>query len=474
MNKIRNTIYWLILAGIVNFLQAQTNISDSLKVQRLKRIYSNLQYNTIAFNDLRNKWYVTDPIYVREIYNRFIVNNGLLVDGKKPSKEFIIKKTQDVYNGNVFIELKKRYYDDEIDTLRFFTESKLAATDSTEEYIKRDYFFDPIADYVYIKKILGQNIYDDLKARYYAYTDLTKQPYGVKQAYNFDIYLNMLNSYLMFWSTTTSLHNKYTAAFFARWGNDYIDFPGWFYPDIFTGFRISYINYLKNNEKYITYSLELGYSLPSREPILDFSADGFGPRLFHSGTMLYVRLFGNPLHLIDPKLNNLEISLGGAFAITEYNTSQYNVNYVSQFYSNRNFFVLSAKYKDIFPILNLGWFYAGGAIATYDIYHYLLDPNASKLKLLNKSPRGNFEHIITAQAGISANNSLLVHDISLFLSFNVVKTITYVGIKTHFMLNNQIGLDFEYMTTLGIASSTLPFYKRDSYIVFSPIIKINY
>ena len=42
--------------------------TDSLKIKRLEKIYRNLEYNTIAFNDLKNKWYVTDPIYVREIF----------------------------------------------------------------------------------------------------------------------------------------------------------------------------------------------------------------------------------------------------------------------------------------------------------------------------------------------------------------------------------------------------------------------
>jgi len=465
----------LVLLMVFQTLKAQKIVADSSDIDRLNKIYSDLQYNTIAFNDLRNKWYVTDPIYVREIYNRFVVNNSLTVDGKKASKKLILEKTQDVYNGDVFIELKKRYYDNEIDTLRFFTESKLNKIDSTNNtYKKKDYFFDPITDYVYIQKVLGKSIYDDLKARYYAYTDLTKEPFGVKQAYNFDIYLNLMNSYLMFWSATTSLHNKYTISFFTKWGNDYFNFPGWFYPDVFAGFRVSYINYLKNNEKYITYSLEMGYSLPARQPVLDFNRDAFGPRLFHSGTMLYLRLFGNPLHLITPKLDKLEISLGGAFSITQYKTNQFNVDYISQFYSNRNFFFLSARYKDIFPVLNLGWFYAGGAIASYDIYHFLLDPRVSKLIPLNNSSKGNFEHVLTVMGGISANNSLLVHDISLMLSYNVVKSFAYIGIKTHFMLNNQIGLDFEYMTSFLSGKGGLPFYKKDTYIVFSPIIKINY
>ncbi|MBU0561275.1 MAG: hypothetical protein KKD86_05285, partial [Bacteroidetes bacterium] len=94
---------------------------DSLKFEYLDKIYRNLEYNTTAFNDLKRIWNITDPVYVREIYNRFIVENALLLDGKKPSMEMLKEKTKDIYRGEVFIELRRRYYDDEIEQLRFFT-----------------------------------------------------------------------------------------------------------------------------------------------------------------------------------------------------------------------------------------------------------------------------------------------------------------------------------------------------------------
>lgn len=469
----KNFLILLTIFSATLFAQGQ---QDSVKLERLIKIYRNLEYNTTAFDDLKNKWYVTDPVYVREIYNRFIVNNGLTVDGKKPTRDFILEKTQDIYNGDVFIELKKRYYDDEIDELRFFSEAKVGVLDSAakKQMIKRDYFFDPIDDYIFIKDILGETIYNDLKAQFYAYTDLTKKAYAAKQAYNFDIYMHLLEPELLFWNTTTSQKNKYLVSFISRWGNDYIGFPGWYYPDIFPGVKVTYIDYLKNNEPYVSYSLELGYGIPVRQPQFEFNKDDFGPRLFHSGSNIYFNLFGNPLRLVSENLEKLEISISGMFSITTYKTSNFGLDYKSQFYSNRNYFSLVAKYKDLFRIMNMGWFYGGLGISTYDIYHYLLDPKVSELEEIGSAKSGNFEHMIALEAGMSEYAGLLSHDLSVQINYNVVKSYGYIGFKAHFLLSNVIGLDFKFFTSLGIISSDLPFYKKGNYIVFSPIIKINY
>ncbi len=471
MNNKLIIIFFLIVGSI-----AAQDSRDSLKMDRLMKIYRNLEYNTTAFDDLKNKWYVTDPVYVREIYNRFIVNNGLTINGVKPSRKTILEKTQDVYNGDVFIELKKRYYDDEIDELRFFSEAKIGILDSnrSKKIVKRDYFFDSIDDYIYIKDLLGETIYNDLKDQFYAYTDLTKKAYAAKQAYNFDIYMHLIEPEVLFWSATTSQKNKYLVSFISRWGNDYIGFPGWYYPDIFPGVKVTYIDYLKNNEPYVTYSLEIGYGVPVRQPQFQFSNDDFGPRLFHSGSNIYFNLYGNPFRLLSEKLEKLEISLSGMFSISTYKTSNFGLNYKSQFYANRNYFSLVAKYKDLFKIMNIGWFYGGLGFSTYDIYHYLLDPKVSVLQEIGSSGANNFEHTLTLEAGMSEYAGLLSHDLSIQFNYNVVKSFGYVGFKAHFLLSNTIGLDFKFFTSLGLISSDLPFYKIDNYIVFSPIIKINY
>ena len=451
------------------------NPAKSTKLSRLDMIYRNLEYNTTAFDDIKNTWNVTDPVYVREIYNRFIVKNALTIDGQKPSLELLEEKTRDIYNGDVFIELKKRYYDDEIEELRFFTESKLALRDTTRlPRIKKDYFFDQIDDNIYIKNVLGDKIYENLKEQFYAHTDLTKEIFENKLAYAFDIYLHLLEPELLVWSPTTAEKNKYLVSIIGRWGNDQIVLPGWFYPDYFLGLKLAYVDYIKNNEPYNTYLIELGIGIPARQPTFEFDKDEFGQRLFHSGTNFFFRLGGNPLKLISPDLIDFEFKLDGAFSITEYKTNDFKVNYMSKFFSNRNYITFFVKYKDIFNVMDFGWFYAGLGLSTYDITHYLLDPEVTTLQEIQSPSGGNFKTLIMAEGGISNYSGLLRHNLATILSYNFSEGIGYAGLKTYFMLSNSFGIDFRFYTAFGKPKDSLPFYRLDHYIVFSPIFRINY
>lgn len=461
------TLFFLIIS-VYNLFGQQQEVSKDEKLKRLGKIYRNLEYNTIAFDDLKERWNVTDPLYVREIYNRFVNENVLTVNGKKPSLNELKEKTEDIHNGNVFIELRRRYYDDEIEELRFFTESKL------EEGTRKDYLFDPIKDNVYIRKILDQEIYKDLKGRFYANTDLTKSVFDSKISYNFDIYMNLLNPKLLVWSETTSKKNKYLVSFFGKWGNDHIIFPGWYYSDYFTGLRVSYIDYVKNNEQYYSYYMLLGTGVPAKEVNFEFATDLMDRRLYHSGMNLFFQLGGNPLRLIDENWDNFIFELEGVFSLTEYKTNNYEMAYMSKFYSNRNYITFYAEYNDIFNFMNFGWFYGGLSLGSYDIYHYLYDPKVSSLEEINPSPSGNFKHVFNAEVGLKSYTGLIKHQFALTANYNMVENYGYAGLKANFLLSNSIGLDFKFYKSFNISQSGLPFYRDDTYIVFSPIIRINY
>ena len=86
---------------------------------KLQRVYESLEYNTIAFNDLKQKWIIADPLLVREIYNRFVVRNALRLGGNNISLETLKAKTNFVYDGKIVIDLRKRYYDDEVEFFAF-------------------------------------------------------------------------------------------------------------------------------------------------------------------------------------------------------------------------------------------------------------------------------------------------------------------------------------------------------------------
>ncbi|MBU1680360.1 MAG: hypothetical protein KKD86_16170 [Bacteroidetes bacterium] len=445
---------------------------DSLKFEYLDKIYRNLEYNTTAFNDLKRIWNVTDPVFVREIYNRFIVENALLLDGKKPSLDMLKEKTKDIYRGEVFIELRRRYYDNEIEQLRFFTESKLKVIDSTVS--QKDYFFDTIEDHIFIKSVLGEMVYEDLKSQFYAHTDLTKTLYDTKLAYNFDIYLSLLNPRLLFWTETTEQKNKYLVSALGKWGNDRIGFPGWYHSDFYVGLQVIYIDYMKNNEPYNTYLVELATGVPTKQPGLDFMKADKGKHLFHTGSNFYFRLSGNPLLFINKSCDKYVFDFEGSFSLTEFTTKDYGVSYSSKFYSNRNFFMLSGKYKDIFNVMDIGWLYAELGLGGYDVTQYLLDPRVTKLQVVKAKGNGDMNYVTDIRAGITNNSGLLAHDVALNINYNISQGYAYIGVKAFLILSNSFGFDFAFYQSLNLSSAPLPYYRNDFNLVFSPIIRINY
>ncbi|MFA6977792.1 MAG: hypothetical protein WC209_00600 [Ignavibacteriaceae bacterium] len=446
---------------------AELKITDP-KELRLEKIYRNLEYNTTAFNDLKKTWVVTDPVYVRELFNRFIVKNALTIEGIKPSLETLKAKARDIFDGNVFVELRKRYYDDEIEILRFFTESKLASQDST------DFFFDEIRDYVFIKNVLGEEMYQDLKKQFYALNDLTKTPYDNKYSYNYDIYLHFFNPELMFWSATTNQKNKYLVAAIGRWGNDFINIPGWYYPDYVAGVKVTYIDYLINNRPNNTYILEMGTGLPARQPVLGIESEEISKRLFHTGTNLYFKAVGNPIKLFWDDMIELEFTLQGMLSLTQYKTKDFKINYLTQFYSQRNHFTFMVRKKELVNFSEVGALGVGLGLSSYDIYHFLLDPDQIKLTDLETNNKGKFKNNILAEAFISGEGGLLAHNLSTLFSYDYTESYGYLGFKMFFMLNNTIGFDFRYFTSYRFSTKPLPFYRTTSYLVFSPVIRINY
>jgi hypothetical protein len=461
----------LLLFSVVSILTFSQSEDSLYRVNRLDMIYRNLEYNTTAFNDLKKIWVVTDPVFIREIFNRFVVRNALTINGKKPGLKLLEQKAKDIYSGDVFVELRKRYYDEEIEELRFFTESNFG-TGKTVDSV--DYFFDPIKDYIFIKEVLGDVVYEDIKEQFYAFNNLTKSYYDNKAAYNFDIKMNIVEPEVMFWSTTTNEKNKYLVSFFGKWGNDYI-VPGWYMPYYIAGVKANFIDYLVNNSPHSSYTLNVGFGLPTKkQPFIENDIDEVGRRLFHSGSNIYFRVSGNPLNMLYSQLTDIDINIEGSLTLSQLKASDYSVRYKSQFYSTRNYFIISAKYKNLMKIMDLGLLGAGLGFSTYDVNHFLLDPDINKLVDLESSTAGRYKNQIMAEATLQHNGGLLNHDISFLMTYNLTENNGYIGTRANFMISSTIGIDFRFFSAYRFTSKSLPFYRTPIYIVFSPIIRINY
>lgn len=448
---------------------SESALPDSVKADRVEKIYRNLEYNTTAFDDLKEYWVLTDPTYVREVFNRFIVYDGLFFNDNKITLDYLKEKSQSVYASNVYIEFRKRYYDDEIEMLRFIVE-ETGVQDTSYE------IFDPVYDHIYIQDVLGEKTYEDLKSRFYAHNDLTKEIFDSKKAYNFDIYLNLFNPELMVWSISTNNRNLYLASVFGKWGNNKIISPGWYYPAFFTGIKATYIDYLINNIPNSTYEMELGVGLPAQLPTESFNSEEIGRLFYNSGGQFYVKLQGNPLNLFIEGYENFDFKMEGAFGINENDADEYNFAYNRTFFSTRNYFEFTVYYKNIIDILNLGVFNAGLGYATSDIleYDFVYDPVTPTVTEIGElNGNGGFKHSVVGEMNLVNHAGLLSHEITLLLNYNFSESALYFGLNMEFILSNSFGIDIRYVTPFTSAES-LPPYRYDNYIAISPIIRINY
>lgn len=446
-----------------------TTAEPDFRISRLEKIYRNLEYNTISFNDLKQTWIVTDPVFVREIFNRFVVQNALRVNGRKPTVEGITQMSDYIYNGDVFIDLRKRYYDDEIEMLRFFRETREPMSDST------DYFFDPIRDYVAIRGILGDVLYNDLKKQAYALNDITKSHVDYKPAYNFIIHLSLLEPEVMFWSLTTRARNKYLTSFFGKWGNDHVTLPGWYHPNYAFGVRVNYLDSIENNKQGYTYIGEFGIGIPAVQPDLGFDdAAASGRLLENTGSSFYFRFVGAPLREIDSSNSDLELELAGMFSIGTKKASDYHPQKISTIFSTRNYFDFFVNQKNIAYLSDFGALNAGGGISAFDVKYFTIDPAQPQLVITDHKGKNGFKWNLYAQAGVANLGSVVTHSAQVQMAYNVSEKLAMLGFKAYIMLGNTFGIDFRVFTPMQFGSGGLPAYRAGSYLVISPVFRINY
>ncbi len=462
-------LYCFVLIWMMTFISFSQNY-DTVKIKRLQKIYRNLEIKTIGKDDIKNSWIITDALYIRELFDRFVARNAIRIDGRKPTPEEIKEKAKEIYSGNVFVYLRKRFYDDELELIKFFTETKIIdGVDSST------YFFDPIYDFVFIKDALGDKMYSDLKSMFYASNDLTKDLFSANEHYQFDIRMHIFEPELMFWTTTSAENSKYLVSLFGKWGNDYILFPAWFLPDYVAGLKMTYMSHIGNNKYRKTYSLSLGTGIPTKkQPNLNLNQDQNRKRLFHTGSTFYFNLSVNPFTLISDKLDFLNADFEGFLTLTQLTTSDINVDYLSQFFTSRNYLTLMFKANDVFIIKDFGSFNGGLGLSTYDLLHFLYRPDENQLIDLEPKAKAKFKNSVLGEFGFKHEGALLSHSLTAQINYNVEERLGYGGIKIFIMLSKTIGLDFRYFTAFKFNIKPIPYYRESNYIVFSPIIRINY
>jgi len=137
------------------------------------------------------------------------------------------------------------------------------------------------------------------------------------------------------------------------------------------------------------------------------------------------------------------------------------------FYSIRNTITASYDIRHASIAGSSNLFDFGGGISWHDLHRY------SRMTGQLKEIESKKDNIIPyVEAGISQDGDLLHYSIGGELNVNVSEGYGFFVFKSFLVLSNTIGIDFRYFKALD--SSKLTPWQYDNYVVFSPIIRINY
>jgi len=434
---------------------------DSAKVfSELKGIYSNLEYNTSAFDNMKNQWVITDPELIRDISNRFIANNYVKVNGENADLEFISNLNSEIYDGKVVISVRKRYFDDEIE---FFAFVEADESDSLSD----EPLFDPILSGFYLKAIIGDNLYAKILDQTYFYTNTSVDKYYTKPGYNFDLYFNLLNAHIMFWSTSSSYQDKYLLSIFEQWGSDEIYFPGWTMQQYFIGAQLTHYKKLPSDQRNYTYNVGIGTGTEKTGGAFDYTPP---EPLLKSGDNIFLKFSSSIFE------KDMFLDFEGMVTMNDYEKDHYDFDSLTNFYSIRNYFSLKFRSIKMFNVGDLGQFEASLGLSTYDMNQYQYDPDQDQIIDLYyyKDFLKRFNNLVNLEFGVSKIGGLLQHEIHLLLSISPDEYGFY-GAKIKFMISDTFGIDVRFAKAFGLdtASYNQP-WRDDSYIVFSPVLRINY
>ncbi len=448
--KIRTIIFSFLLFSSFAFGQ---KVDTTAITSELEKIYYNLEYNTSSFDDIKKQWIITDPELIRELSNKFIANNSVSVDGKNVNKEFIKELNNQIALGNVTISLRKRFYDNEIEYFAFISNNN------------NEPIFDPVLDGFYLQSIVGKELYKNLQGKTYFFVDLSKEEFSTKHGYNFDVNLNALHSTIMFWNTTANNQNKYLLSFFGDWGNESIHFAGWSFQQYFLGAQLTYYSKLPPDPRNYTYLVKFGTGVQTSVPYQTTVPD---IPLLKSGTNVYTKLSASIFS------KNFFLDLEAMMTLTDYTVSDFEFPKPMKYNSIRNFYNFNIRGINLANLADFGSLEGSFGIATHDFNEYEYDPAQGGIVDLTpyKGFMDRFNHFINGSIGVTKDGGLVQHKFEVFVGYNPEKY-GYYGFSLNMMLSNTFGFEIRMSNAFGLDNVKYP-WRMDSYLVFSPIFRINY
>jgi hypothetical protein len=418
------------------------------KTGRLDSIYAHLiKLDTGMFPP--EEWTVTDMRVVREILYQ-VQNSDRMLDQEHRR----LPREAD----RVEVICRKRLRDDEIQTL-FLAYMAQTGRDTVV-----------LDDYVFIRGILGQELYRTVQG----YRGTGKDDFEADLARVTDIYLNPLEPSVQLWSTQPRGARAYSAvSMFGRLGNEALDLPFWFRGTMVGGLTMTFIDRPSSvrDPDYYLFRIDVGieepinFSVPQTTPPSPNSMfksrklEGSGTAVFLSGS--YTPWTRVPFLGIDTA-GFVRLHLEMSVAVQE--RESFSPRLPETFYSIRNALVFGAEVK------RLGVFTLGAGVAWHDVHHFsrveLPNNGASQIEPTVNNVLASFE------CGIGENGGLLQYDIRTAVHYSLTDGYGFFVVKPVLMLSNNFGFSVSYFK--AFRSDNLPPWHYDNYIVFAPIIRINY
>jgi len=199
-----------------------------------------------------------------------------------------------------------------------------------------------------------------------------------------------------------------------------------------------------------------------------------GRKLVNSGTGFYLKGGGKFFKGKDTDLSNVDISLTTYFTIGTDKGADFKVPLGTKFFTTRNYVDLFIKQDDIARLSDWGAVFAGIGVSATDVKYLQITSMTEAPTIADSKFDNGFRYSVNSELGLANIGGLLSHSVGVILNYNISEETGYLGLKANLMVSNVFGFDFKIMTPIRMSSASQPAYRPDTYLVFSPIIRINY
>jgi hypothetical protein len=161
--------------------------------------------------------------------------------------------------------------------------------------------------------------------------------------------------------------------------------------------------------------------------------------------------------------------------LADYNISDFDFSADSLRYNSiRNFYSFNLRAINMANLADFGTLQGSFGIATHDFNEYAYDPITDKIidQIPQKTFLDRFNHFINGSLGVTKDGGLIQHKIDIFVGYNP-ENYGYYGFSISVMISDTFGFDMRMSNSFGMNNVNYP-WRMDSYLVFSPIFRINY